>query len=227
MVPTTTTGTTPVRSVEYSYHSFGGIAIPLPNLSTGRVRYVAKPNDSIEHFEAEAIPHLNDLFRTASRMVGSVSDAEDVVQETYLQAWKSFHKFQQGTNCRAWLFAILFNKIRHYHRARSTAKVVAVDDEILAQVPTPEAVSAEHIRDEDILAALEKIPVGYREVILLADVQEFAYREIAEILEIPIGTVMSRLSRARGLLRTGLADVAKEYGIRVANSAMPPGRGEA
>lgn len=215
--------TLPVWTLAAAWYCFDSIPLTLPVLSTGRVRYVAELNHTVEHFEAEAMPYLNDLFRTASRMVASAADAEDLVQETYLQAWKSFHKFQQGTNCRAWLFAILFNKIRHYYRAQYSAKIVVVDDETLAQVPAPEAPAADTIRDEDILAALEKIPVGYREVILLADVQEFPYREVADILEIPIGTVMSRLSRARGLLRKGLVEVAKEYGIRVVSSNLPTG----
>lgn len=216
-------GTIPVGALATAWYGFDSIALTLLVLSTGRARYVAELNYTIEHFEAEALPYLSDLFRTASRMVASAADAEDLVQETYLQAWKSFHKFQQGTNCRAWLFAILFNKIRHYHRAQYTAKVVAVDDEILAQIPDSQTLVSDTIRDEDILAALEKIPIAYREVILLADVQEFPYRQVADILEIPIGTVMSRLSRARGLLRKGLVEVAKEYGIRVDSSNLPTG----
>jgi len=166
-----------------------------------------------EEFEMEALPHLDSLFRAAARMVGDRTDAEDLVQEVYLQAWKSFHRYETGTNCRAWLFKILFNKIQHYYRTRYSSKVVNDANEFLEEIAAYEPPVPEHIGDEEILMALEKLPGSYREVILLADVQEFSYREIAEILGIPIGTVMSRLSRGRKLLRIELADIARVYGI--------------
>lgn len=162
----------------------------------------------------EAIPHLDDLFRTARRVTGNSTAAEDLVQDVYLQAWKSFDRFQLGTNCRAWLFKILFNKLHHYHRARYNSKIVRDAEEFLQEIARYEPPVPEHINDEDILIALDKLPPSYREVILLADVQEFAYKEIAEILGIPIGTVMSRLNRGRKLLRIELADLAQAYGIR-------------
>jgi RNA polymerase sigma-70 factor (ECF subfamily) len=161
----------------------------------------------------EALPHLNDLFRAASRLVGNRTEAEDLVQEVYLQAWKSFHRFELGTNCRAWLFKILFNKIHHHYRARYTRRIVKDADEFLEETVAYEPPVPEHISDEEILMALDKVPASYREVIILADVQEFSYKETAEILGVPIGTVMSRLSRARKLLRIELADVAQSYGI--------------
>jgi RNA polymerase sigma-70 factor (ECF subfamily) len=169
---------------------------------------------SVEDFESEALPHLNDLFRTATRVMGNRVEAEDMVQEVYLQAWKSFGRFELGTNCRAWLFKIMFNKIHHYYRSRYNSKVVLDAEEFLKEVVAYEPPVPEHIHDEEILLALEKMPPDYREVILLADVQEFRYKEIAGILTIPIGTVMSRLSRARKLLRIELADIARTYGIK-------------
>lgn len=170
-------------------------------------------NISVQDFEAEALPHLDDLFRTARRMSGDAVAAQDLVQDVYLQAWKSFGRFQLGTNCRAWLFTILFNKLRHFHRARYTSKIVRGADDFIEETAAYEPPTPTHISDEEILAALDKLPPTYREVVLLADVQEFAYREIAEILEVPIGTVMSRLSRGRRLLRMELTELARSYGI--------------
>ena len=165
-------------------------------------------------FESAAMPHLNDLFRTAYRLVGDRSLAEDVVQETYLQAWKSFHRFETGTNCRAWMFKILFHSIHHYRRQWFNVRIIQESAEILEDVvaaptPIPDALS-----DEQILGALDRIPADYRAVVLLADVEEFSYKEIAIALDVPIGTVMSRLSRGRKLLRDHLAGVAEQYGVR-------------
>jgi RNA polymerase sigma-70 factor (ECF subfamily) len=147
-------------------------------------------------------------------MVGNQSEAEDIVQEVYLQAWKSFDRFEKGTNCRAWLYAILFNKMRHHYRARYTSRFVDNAEDFLDEIAVYEPPVPDNIRDEEILESLTRIPSNYREVILLADVQEFAYKEIAEILDIPIGTVMSRINRGRKLLRIELADVARDFGIR-------------
>lgn len=168
----------------------------------------------LEDFEAEAIPHLSDLYRTARRMVGSVMEAEDIVQDVFLQAWKSFDRFTLGTNCRAWLYTILFNKLRHHNRSLYRSKVVAGADEFLEEVAVYEPPIPETIGDEEILKALDRVPDVYREAVLMADVEEFAYREIADILDIPIGTVMSRINRGRKLLRIELADVAQLFGIR-------------
>lgn len=170
-----------------------------------------------EDFEAAALPHLDYLYRTALRILQERSAAEDVVQEAYLQAWKSFHRFQLGTDCRAWMFTILFNEIRH-HRRKWNDRWVEVDSEEQLEQNLPHSPPIpEEVRDEDVLRALDSIPVDYRTVVLLADVQEFSYREIAAILEVPIGTVMSRLSRGRQLLRGSLREVAKSYGIKKAS----------
>lgn len=164
-----------------------------------------------EDFEAAALPHLNDLFRTAVRLTANRTEAEDLVQEVYLQAWKSFHRFELGTNCRAWLFKILFNKSNH-HRRRLFRLVE--DSEKTIDALTYEPPVPEHLRDEEILAALGGITEQYREAIVLADVEEFSYKEVAFILKVPIGTVMSRLSRGRRLLRVALAGTAESYGIK-------------
>ena len=168
-----------------------------------------------EEFEAAALPHINALYRTAARVIGNRSEAEDLVQETYLQAWKSFHRFEPGTNCRAWLFKIMFHLIQHQRRKWYNSKLVQESDEMLLQdtlayePPVPADLS-----DEDILAALDRIPVHYREVVVLADVQEFSYKEVAATLSVPVGTVMSRLSRGRKLLRDELSGFAEGYGTR-------------
>jgi RNA polymerase sigma-70 factor (ECF subfamily) len=174
-------------------------------------------------FETAALPYMDELYRTARRLTGSPTEAEDVVQETYLQAWKSFHRFESGTNCRAWLHKILFHVVQHYRR-RSFRLVLKKDDEetfednLTYEPPIPEQVT-----DEDVLAAFERIPVHYREVVLLADVHEFAYREIAETLSIPVGTVMSRLNRGRNLLRQELGSFAAGYGIKQTGEARGQG----
>lgn len=166
-----------------------------------------------ERFETEAMPHLNDLFRTALRMTGERGQAEDVLQEVYLQAWRSFDRFEAGTNCRAWLYKILFHCVSHHRRKWFRFPLLKETEEFLeANLVAPASVD-EHVTDADILAALDEIPVEFRSVVLLVDVEEFAYKEVAGILSIPIGTVMSRLSRGRGLLRKRLAEVARSYGI--------------
>jgi RNA polymerase sigma-70 factor, ECF subfamily len=175
---------------------------------------IFRPPIRVEDFEAAAMPHLADLYRSASLLLQNSSEAEDLVQEVYLEAWKSFHRFEAGTNCRAWLFKIMFHRLHHLRRRQlKTSKVEAYreapdQDNLVAEPPVPQ-----EIRDEDILAALEKVSLDFREVVLMADVEEFSYKEIAETLKIPLGTVMSRLSRGRKLLRERLAEVARSYGI--------------
>jgi len=170
-------------------------------------------SDKTDDFESAAMPHIDALFRTAARVVGDRSEAEDLVQETYLQAWRSFHRFEPGTNCRAWLFKILFHVIQH-HRRKWYSSRGNETDELLEQTVAYEPPVSQHLKDEDVLAAMDKIPQHYRDVVLLADVEEFSYKEVAETLKIPVGTVMSRLSRGRKMLRSELAAFADAYGIR-------------
>jgi RNA polymerase sigma-70 factor (ECF subfamily) len=160
-------------------------------------------------FESEALPHLDDLFRMAVRMTGERSRAEDAVQETFLQAWKSFDKFEKGTNCKAWLYRILFYTVNHQRRKLFRFPVANDPDQTLENtLVAPEPVS-ETLRDEDILRALDAIPEDYRSLILLVDIEEFSYKEAARILQVPIGTVMSRLNRGRAQLRRRLAGRAQ------------------
>lgn len=169
--------------------------------------------NTVTEFEELALPHHATLYRSARALLRSDAEADDVVQETFLQAYKSFHRFAPGTNCRAWLFSILFNVVRHYRRKYVFRIRLFGEDNVFEQtLPAPVPVEQE-FTDPRILAALNTIPQNYSEVVLLCDVQEFSYREIAETLQVPIGTVMSRLSRGRGLLREKLAAEANEIGI--------------
>ncbi len=181
--------------------------------------------DAERLFEAEALPHIDVLFRTAVRLTADRAEAEDLVQETYAQAWLSFKAYEPGTNCRAWLFKILMNKLEHQRRRKyALMKRTAAADELtferVAYVPPVE----QELKDEEVLAALDRVPERFREVVLLADVEEFTYREIAELLGVPAGTVMSRLSRGRKLLREMLSGVASGYGIGVTSARSRPAR---
>lgn len=158
--------------------------------------------DRDRRFELEALPHMRSLYGTAYRIMGNAHDAEDVVQETYLRAYRAFDRYTPGTNIRAWLFTIL-HRVRtdeFRRRGRSPSTVELVDD------GPPVAPAAERLftGGEDVGLALEQVPESFRTAILLRDVQEFSYQEIARILDVPIGTVMSRIHRGRALLKRAL-----------------------
>ena len=151
------------------------------------------------------MPHAAGLFRLAMWLERDRGEAEDLVQETMLQALKSFHRYRAGTNCKAWLITILHHVRSNRHRAhRRQAAVEEHDDRLAENVPFVPAVPTE-ITDEDFLAALRGIPEHCQNIILLCDIEELTYKEIAAALQIPIGTVMSRLHRGRALLRQRLA----------------------
>src|SRR5260221_2091813 len=166
-----------------------------------------------DRFDAEAMPHLNDIDRIAKRLVGDRARAEDVAQEVYLQGWKSFHRFETGTNCRAWLFKILFHCVNHHRRKWFRFPQLKETEEFLETNLVSAPPIPDKLTDEDILAALDRIPTDFRSIVLLVDVEEFSYKEASDILTIPIGTVMSRLSRGRKALREQLTEVARSYGI--------------
>lgn len=179
--------------------------------------------DRLRRFEAEALPHLDALFNTALRMTRNRSDAEDLVQDTYFKAYRAFDRYEPGTNCKAWLFKILTNTgINAFAKsARRPASVHFEDVEpVIAAEAESEAVAAPtdlaalaDLLDDEVKAALESVPEPFRLVLLLAGVEGFAYKEIATILDIPIGTVMSRLYRARKLLQASLRDYARRRGL--------------
>lgn len=165
-------------------------------------------------FEAAAYPYLNDLYRAASHIIGNRTEAEDLVQETFLQAWKSFDRFELGTNCRAWLFKILFHVIQHHRRKWFRIKLTDEGDEVFEQTLVYEPPVPQDLTDEEILESFQKIPRQYREVVLLSDVYDFTYKEIGDTLGIPQGTVMSRLSRGRQQLRAHLVNFAPAANVQ-------------
>lgn len=156
-------------------------------------------------FEGEVLPHADRLFRLAMWFVRNRADAEDVVQDTMMQALGSFHRFQPGTNCRAWLTTILQRVVSNRRRAQGRSIVVSdPDDRIAHTVPFVPPVPQD-LTDELVLSSLRRLPTAFQEVILLCDVEDLSYKEVAEALAIPIGTVMSRLHRGRAQLRAELA----------------------
>jgi RNA polymerase sigma-70 factor (ECF subfamily) len=174
-------------------------------------------------FEAAAVPFVDALYNTALRMTRNPQDAEDLVQETYLKAYKYYDKFTEGTNFKAWLFRILKNTFINNYRKRQQEPPQNAFDEIedvfesqvsseSGSIPSPEDDALENVLDEDVQRALDALPDEYRMVVILADLEDFSYQEIAEILEIPVGTVMSRLYRARRRLESEMLRYAQEHG---------------
>ena len=156
-----------------------------------------------ERFETEALPHLRALYGAAYRMTRNAHDAEDLVQETFLRAYRGFDRFEAGTNIRAWLFTIL-HRVRTdaFRRAGRSPKTV----EMIADgpaVPPPQDALAQGA--EDIERALAALPEVFRSAVVLRDVEDLSYDEIASVLDVPVGTVMSRIHRGRALLRAALA----------------------
>ena len=167
----------------------------------------------LAEFEEAALVYADQLFRVAVRLHRDHGKAEDLVQEAYLQAWRSFHRFERGTNLRAWLYKILFN-VFYSGQRKERLRLVPVEETLAETVaydpPTPETLT-----DEEVLGALAQLPRDFQIPVLLADVEELSYREIAEALAIPLGTVMSRLHRGRKLLRTELTRYARESGYKL------------
>jgi RNA polymerase sigma-70 factor (ECF subfamily) len=155
-------------------------------------------------FEAEAMPHVDRLFRHAMWLERNREEAEDLVQETLTQALQSFHRFTPGTNCRAWLVSILQHVRSNRRRARGRVIVdSSIEERVTSTMPFVPPIP-DRLTDEDMLQALRQIPEHYQQIILLCDVEQMTYKEIAAALGVPIGTVMSRLHRGRELLRTEL-----------------------
>jgi RNA polymerase sigma-70 factor (ECF subfamily) len=160
------------------------------------------------------LPHVDRLFRLALWFERNRHEAEDLVQETMMQALQSFHRFRPGTNCRAWLVTILQHVRSNRRRARQRSPLVEdPDDRIAGTIPFVAPVPVT-LTDEEMLGALGRIPVQFQEVIVLCDVEELTYKEIAEALAIPVGTVMSRLHRGRAALRSELGASKTTLGAR-------------
>lgn len=172
-----------------------------------------KPSADWTTFEAEVLPHVDRLFRLAMWFERDRHEAEDLVQETLTEALQSFERFEPGTNIRAWLVSILQHRRSNRRRARRRSRVVTGAEETVfenvAFIPPP----PDRLSDEDILAALGRIAPMYQEVVVLCDVEELSYKEMARSLGVPIGTVMSRLHRGRELLRRELAGYGQPRGL--------------
>ncbi len=186
----------------------------------------APPDDPAlrERFEREVLPLLPNLYSAALRMTRNPADAEDLVQETYLRAYRGFSGFEEGTNLRAWMYRILTNTFINSYRKKQREPLTVQEDDLdewylfdkLGESGVEPSAEAEVIRsmpDEDVQKALEALPEGFRLAVLLADVEGFSYKEIAQILGIPIGTVMSRLHRGRRALEKALWERVRERGL--------------
>jgi RNA polymerase sigma-70 factor, ECF subfamily len=177
-----------------------------PSSAGGAPRGSGGPADGDEPFAHEALSYLDSLFGMALRLTRRAQDAEDLVQETYLKAFRAASQFERGTNLKAWLFTILHNTYRNMRRhdgrnpidVNSEAVERAVD--VAAEEQTPEQLLTRATLDGDLQAALDDMPEAFRQAVWLRDVEEFSYAEIAAMLDVPIGTVMSRISRGRRML---------------------------
>ncbi|MBI1352037.1 MAG: sigma-70 family RNA polymerase sigma factor [Actinomycetales bacterium] len=193
--------------------------------------------DRVARFERDALQYLDPLYGAALRMTRNPADAEDLVQETYMKAFAAFDSFTEGTNLKAWLFRILTNTYINIYRKRQRQPLQTGSDDLTdwqlhaveshdsRGLRSAEVEALDRLADQDVVEALAALPDDFRMAVYLADVEGFSYKEIAEIMDTPVGTVMSRLHRGRKLLRTQLEDYAIERGLIPAATGADGGEG--
>jgi RNA polymerase sigma-70 factor, ECF subfamily len=183
------------------------------------------------NFDREMVPHMDILYNYALYLTGEPEAAKDLLQETFLKAFRFFDKFESGTNAKAWLYRIMRNTyINEYRRIRRIPELVQYDEQISPyHIDRTETTATDELRqkidgemfDDDVAGAISALPEKFKSVVILRDIEDLPYQEIAEVLEIPVGTVRSRLHRARAILFEKLHTYARERGYRVAEKFMP------